>query len=224
MLNQFAVGNPSLQVNLCIRTSSSSWWNAKPFCRNAEGAEKVRQAFGTHMENREPFLQIQLRSQHLIRRNWIHGVPEKQNRFTHQKPWRARDKHQFNIRDVCLDGQSKRLSSSVRETLLRTTGQTNNDCRFLDVHFDKFPTPVTFLYWRTKFKTEVCSCSKFPTEAVQWIKDVEIVGSVGDLKSSSSIRGIPNAELWSTRCEDYFSTGKNHPYFSLRMKNHSGRT
>ena len=31
----------------------------------------------------------------------------------------------------------------------------------------------------------------FLTEAVQWIKEVEMVDSVDDLKSSSSIRGIP---------------------------------
>ena len=40
-------------------------------------------------------------------------------------------------------------------------------------------------------------CSKFPTEAMQWIKEVEMVDSVEGLRSSSSIRGISifNAEL-----------------------------
>ena len=58
------------------------------------------------------------------------------------------------------------------------------------LHFDKFPTPATFACWKIRFKTEVCSCSQFPTEAMQWIKEVELVDSVDDLKSSSSIRGI----------------------------------
>ena len=31
---------------------------------------------------------------------------------------------------------------------------------------------------------------QFPTEAMLWIKEVEMVESVGDLKSSCSIRGI----------------------------------
>ena len=35
-------------------------------------------------------------------------------------------------------------------------------------HFDKFPTPATFVRWKTRPKTEVCSCSQFPTEAMQW--------------------------------------------------------
>ena len=59
-----------------------------------------------------------------------------------------------------------------------------------DLHFDKFPTPATFVCWKIRFKTEVCTCSQFPTEAMQWIKEVELVDSVDDLRSSSSIRSI----------------------------------
>ena len=47
-----------------------------------------------------------------------------------------------------------------------------------DLHFDKFPTPATFACWKIRFKTEVCTCSQFPTEAMQWIKEVELVDSV----------------------------------------------
>ena len=57
-----------------------------------------------------------------------------------------------------------------------------------DLHFDKFLAPATFACWKIRFKTEECTCSQFPTEAVQWIKKVEMVDSVNDLKSSSSIR------------------------------------
>ena len=59
-----------------------------------------------------------------------------------------------------------------------------------DLRFDKFPTPATLACWKIKFKTEVCTCSQFPTEALHWIKEVEMVDSVDDLKSSSSVRGI----------------------------------
>ena len=66
-----------------------------------------------------------------------------------------------------------------------------------DPHFDKFPTPATFACWKIRFKTEVCTCSQFPTEAMPWIKEVELVDSVDDLKSSCSVRGIqmPNFEV-----------------------------
>ena len=67
--------------------------------------------------------------------------------------------------------------------------------------FDKFPTPTTFACWKISFKTEVCTCSQFPTDAMLWIKEVEMVESVDDLKSSRSIRGTrgPNFELLDAR-------------------------
>ena len=70
-----------------------------------------------------------------------------------------------------------------------------------DLHFDKFPTPATFACWKIRFKTEVCTCSQLPTEAMQWIKEVVLVDSVDELRSSSSIRGIlmPNFEVLDAR-------------------------
>ena len=70
-----------------------------------------------------------------------------------------------------------------------------------NLHFDKFPTPATFACWKIRFKTEVCICSQFPTEAVQWIKEVEVVDSVDELKSSLSARGIrmPDFEVLDAR-------------------------
>ena len=50
-----------------------------------------------------------------------------------------------------------------------------------DLHFDKFPTPATL---------EVCTCSQFLTETMLWIKELELVDSADDLKSSCSVKGI----------------------------------
>ena len=58
-----------------------------------------------------------------------------------------------------------------------------------EMHFDKFPNPSTFQCWKTSFKTEVCSCSNLPMEAVLLIKEVEMVEPVDDLKASQSIEG-----------------------------------
>ena len=54
---------------------------------------------------------------------------------------------------------------------------------------------------QTRFKTEVCTCSQFPTEAMHWMKEVDMVDSVDDLMSSSSIRGIqmPIFEVFDAR-------------------------
>ena len=51
-----------------------------------------------------------------------------------------------------------------------------------DLHFDKLPTLATFACWKIRFKTEVCTCSQFPTEAMQWIREVELVETVDDFK------------------------------------------
>ena len=67
-----------------------------------------------------------------------------------------------------------------------------------ELHFGRFRTPQTFSRWNMRFKTEVCSCSNFATEAMLRTKEVELANSVDDLKSSCSIQGIatfPDFEL-----------------------------
>ena len=57
---------------------------------------------------------------------------------------------------------------------------------------------------------------------MQWIKEVELVDSVDELRSSSSTRGIsmPNFEVLDADC---FGTEQNHPEFPFQKKNQSGR-
>ena len=95
----------------------------------------------------------------------------------------------------------KKLSSSVEETLQRILGQTNNDCRFQIFILPNSLHPATFACWKIRFKTEVCTCSEFPTEAMHWIIEVEMVDPMEDLKSSSSFRGVqmPNFEVLDAR-------------------------
>ena len=88
-----------------------------------------------------------------------------------------------------------------------------------DLHFDKFPTPATFACWKIRFKTEVCTCSQFPTEAMQWIKEVELVDSVDELKSSSSIRGIsmPNLEVLDARIASALNKIIHNSHFKRKI-------
>ena len=83
----------------------------------------------------------------------------------------------------------------------RIMGQTSNDCRSQIFISTNSPRAATFACWKTRFKTEVCTCSQFPTEALLWIKEVELVDSVDDLKSSCSVRGIrmPDFEVLDAR-------------------------
>ena len=84
-----------------------------------------------------------------------------------------------------------------------------------------FPTPATFACWKIKFKTEVCTCcSQFPTEAMHWIKEVEMVDSVDELQSSSSMRGIsmPNFEVFDARIASALNKIINNSHFKRRIR------
>ena len=98
--------------------------------------------------------------------------------------------NKIKICDASLDRQPKIQSSSVEETLQRIMGQTNNDCRFL-----------IFLAGRKGSRLRYVLVRNFPPEAMKWIKEVELVDSVDELRTSSSIRGIsmPNFEVLDAR-------------------------
>ena len=96
----------------------------------------------------------------------------------------------------CQSGPSAKNSVIPSEGYSsKNYGADNNDCRFQIFISTKFTTSATFPGGKMRFKTEVCTCSQFPSEAMHRIKEVEMVDSVDDLKSSSSVRGISNARF-----------------------------
>ena len=66
-----------------------------------------------------------------------------------------------------------------------------------ELQFDKYPTPSSFLCWKIRFKTQVTTWSDSPSEAMLWIKEVEMVDSLDELKPSRSVSGkdFPNFEM-----------------------------
>ena len=70
-----------------------------------------------------------------------------------------------------------------------------------------------------RFKTEVCTCSQFPTEAMQWIKEVEMVDSVDELRSSSLTRGIrnPDFEVLDARIDLAFNKIMHNSHFKKKI-------
>ena len=96
---------------------------------------------------------------------------------------------------------SQKFSHLCEGDSSKNYGADQQRLQISDLHFDTAPTPATFVCWKIRFKTEVCTCSQFPTEAMQWIKELEMVDSVDDLKSSSSARGIrmPDFEVLDAR-------------------------
>ena len=107
----------------------------------------------------------------------------------------------------------------MEETLFKNYGADQQRLQISDLHFDKFPTPATLACWKIRFKTKVCTFSQFPTEAMQWIKEVEMVDSVDDFKSSLSTRGIsmPNFEVLDARNASALNKIIHNSHFKRRI-------
>ena len=58
-----------------------------------------------------------------------------------------------------------------------------------ELPFDTFRSPQPFLVWKIRFKNQVTTSSDFPSEAMLWIEEVEMVNSLEELKSSRSVSG-----------------------------------
>ena len=115
---------------------------------------------------------------------------------------------------------SKRFSHlQWRRPIQRIMVQANNDCRFRIFILTNSLRQLRFACWKIRFKTEVCTCSQFPTEAMQWIKEVELVNSVDDLRSSSSSRGIsmPNFEVLDARIASALNKIIHNSQFKRRV-------
>ena len=126
---------------------------------------------------------------------------------------------QTPVQDLrCQSGPSAKDSVSEGDSS-NDYGAHQQRLQISDPHFDKFLIPATFACWKIRFKTEVCTCSQFPTEAMQWIKEVEMVDSVDDFKSSSSVPGIPmpNFEVLDARIASALNKIIHNSQFTRRI-------
>ena len=147
---------------------------------------------------------------------WSSGISEPTHSSTAEK-----NDNQTPVQDQrCQSGPSAKNSVILSGgDSPKNYGADQQRLQISDLHFDKFPTPATFACWKIRFKTEVCTCSQFPMEAMQWIKEVEMVDSVGDLKSSSSTRGIqmPNFKVLDARIASALNKIIHNSHFKRRI-------
>ena len=95
-------------------------------------------------------------------------------------PWRETTEEPIHKSIAEKSGRPKQDSDlrcqsgpSARNSVLFSGGDSSKNygadqqrLQISDLHFDKFPTPATFSCWKIRFKTEVCTCSQFLTEAM----------------------------------------------------------
>ena len=120
----------------------------------------------------------------------------------------------------CQSGPSAKSSVIPSEgDSSKNYGADQQRLQISDLHFDKFPTPATFACWKIRFKTEVCTCLQLPTEAVLWIKEVEMVDSVDDLRSSLPVRGIlmPDFEVLDAKIASALNRIIDNSHFKRRV-------
>ena len=133
----------------------------------------------------------------------------------------AKNGNQTPVQDQrCQSGPSARSSVIPSEgDYSKNYGADQQRLQISDPHFDKFSTPATFACWKIRCKTEVCTCSPFPTEGMQCIKEVELVDSVDELRSSSSTRGIsmPNFEVLDARIASALNKIIHNSQFKRRI-------
>ena len=58
------------------------------------------------------------------------------------------------------------------------------------LHFDKFSNDQPFVVLKIRFKNQVATCSDFPSDAMLWIKEVEMVVEMLDAKIASALNKI----------------------------------
>ena len=110
---------------------------------------------------------------------WSSGISEPIHSSTVEKSER-----QTQVQDQrCQSGPSARNSFVPSEgRFSKNYGADQQRLQISDAHFDKFSTSASLACWKIRFKTAVCTCSQFPTEAMHWIEEVEMADSVDDFK------------------------------------------
>ena len=108
---------------------------------------------------------------------------DKQNRGTNPMPTFA--------------GRPSTMSSAIPVDFPKNSVVGQQRQQMSQLQFDKFLNPRSFLVWMIRFKNQVTTCSDFPSDAMLWIKEVEMVDSLEELKSSRSASGknFPNFEM-----------------------------
>ena len=185
MLNQYAVDIPTLPFKPVSFPPHPipGGMNAKPFCRNGEPQRRAAKHLGHAWYIGKRFG----RSSCVLFSTSSAGIESME--FRRAEPFHSsiaeKSEKQTPVQDHrCQSGPSAKNSIiPCGSDSLKKYGADQQRLQISDLHFDKFPTPATFACWKIRFKTEVCTSSQFPTEAMHWIKEVEMVDSVDDLKT-----------------------------------------
>ena len=162
---------------------------------------------GKHRDYRESFLVINfLRLIHPeIGLETLFARNVKQNRGTIPTPTFA--------------GRPSTMSSTIQVDFPQNFMVGQQRHQISELQFDKFSTPSTFSCWKIRFTNQVTTCSDFPSEAMLWIKEMEMVDSLEELKSSRSVSGkiCPNFEMLDAKIASALNKSIQNSQFKKKV-------
>ena len=226
MLNQLAVDHPTLPVNQCFSPP------------HLDPGGMLSRPLGMSIHNNGP---PSIWDTYGISGNvFANPVASSTAPYPQElNPWSSQvsehtSPHVMSESQTPVQDQRCQSGPSARNSLISSGGDSSKNygadqqrLQISDLHFDKFPTPATFACRKIRFKTEVCTCSQFPTEAMQWIKEVELVESVDELKnckeyiskSSCSVRGfqMTNFEVLDAKIASALNRNIHNTHFKRRV-------
>ena len=93
-----------------------------------------------------------------------------------------------------------------------------------ELQVDKFPNPQSFLVWKIRFKNQVTTCSDFLSDAMLWIREVEMVDSLDELKILAIGFWKEFSKFRDAGREDCFCSEQDHPEFPVQEQGQSRGT
>ena len=108
-------------------------------------------------------------------------------------------------------GRASTMGSKIQVEIPQNSMVGQHRQQISELQFDIFQS---FLVWKIRFKNQVTTCSDFSLEAMLWIKEVEMVDSLEESKSSRPVSGR----------EGCFCSEQNHPEFTIPEEGQSRGT
>ena len=176
MLNQFAVDIPTLPVNSCLfpprPVPGGNLCRSKGMPSRKDGPPSI---WDTHGISGNVFVNPDASSSG--------PYPQELNPWSSQMSQPSHSSQALkNQNQTPFQDQRCQSGPSAKNSIIPCEGDSSNNygadqqrLQISDLDVDKFTTPATFACWKIRFKTEESTCSQFPTEAILWIKEVELV-------------------------------------------------
>ena len=110
------------------------------------------------------------------------------------------------------------LVVQYRWNYTRITWSDSKDSKCRNLQFNKFPTPASFLVWKTRFKTQVAHGSDFPSNAMMCIKRSGDGWFFGWAKIFTISIRERFSRFWDAGRKDCLGSEQDHPEFPVQKE------